>query len=181
MILGRTDSRGRLVFLLLVFVVFAGALVARLGWWQVVMRDNLAASAQRQIYLESKIPAVRGSIYDRSGTVVLADSVPRDRLIANPKRLTARTREALVTLLTGHLGLDPVTAGSLRDRLTSDKTYLVVARDLAPDETNAIVTDAETLGITGLAVESGQIRQYPQSGGGPLDVARGPSAGIRES
>lgn len=168
MILGRTDSRGRLVFLLIAFVLFAGALVARLGWWQVVMRDDLAASAQRQIYLESKIPAVRGSIYDRSGTVVLADSVPRDRLIANPKRLTARTREALVTLLTAHLGLDPVAAGSLRDRLTTDKTYLVVARDLAPDETNAIVTDAETLGITGLAVESGQIRQYPQAGGGPL-------------
>ena len=90
MILGRTDSRGRLTFLLLFFVLFACALVARLGWWQIAQRDSLAADAQRQIFLQTTVPAVRGTIYDRSGTIILADSVTRDRLIANPRRLTRR-------------------------------------------------------------------------------------------
>ncbi len=167
MILGRTDSRGRLIFLLLVFVLFAGALVARLGWWQIARRDDLAASAQRQIYLRTELPPERGAIYDRSGTVVLADSVTRDRLIANPTRLTARDREALVTLVSERLGLDATAAGAIRDRLSSDRTYVVTVRDLTPEDTNAIVTAAQAMGIVGLAVESAQVRHYPQSGGGP--------------
>lgn len=168
MILGRTDSRGRLVFLLLVFVLFAGALVARLGWWQVARRDDLAASAQRQIYLRTEVLAVRGTIYDRSGTVVLADSVTRDRLIANPTRLTARDREALVKIVAGRLGLDAAAADAVRQRLSSDRTYVVAMRDLARDDSETIVNAAEAMGITGLSVESAQVRLYPQSGGGPL-------------
>ena len=46
--LGRTDSRRRLLFLLLVFVVGAVALVARLGYWQVVDQQRLAAEALAQ-------------------------------------------------------------------------------------------------------------------------------------
>ena len=37
-------------------------------------------------------PVERGSIYDRTGTVVLATSVSRDRLAANPKLLTPERR-----------------------------------------------------------------------------------------
>ena len=168
MILGRTDSRGRLTFLLIVFVLAAGTLVARLGWWQVSQRERLAADAQKQIYLQTTVPAVRGAIYDRSGTIILADSVTRDRLIANPKRLTAEDRAHLVTLLAARLGLDPVASQALALRLMTDRTYLVIAKDLAPDDTDAILAQAAAMKITGLSVESAQIRQYPQPGGGPL-------------
>lgn len=168
MILGRTDSRGRLTFLLLFFVLFAGALVARLGWWQIAQRDGLAADAQRQIFLQTTVAAVRGTIYDRSGTIILADSVTRDRLIANPRRLNAKDRAGLVTLLTERLSLDPVAAQELGVRLATDRTYLVVAKDLAAEDTDAILAAADVLKIKGLTVESAQVRQYPQSGGGPL-------------
>src|SRR4051794_41843625 len=86
--LGRTDSRTRALLLLVVFVVVAGALGVRLAYWQVVRRDELAAMAVRQSSMRYDIPSRRGSIYDRSGTVVLATSVSRDRLAANPKLLT---------------------------------------------------------------------------------------------
>lgn len=168
MILGRTDSRGRLIFLLVIFVLFAGALVARLGWWQVARRDDLAASAHRQIYLRTEVPALRGAIYDRSGTVALAVSVTRDRLTANPKRLSQRDREALVALVTERLALDEAAVASLRGRLGSDRTYVVAARDLAAEDTDAILAAARAQGIAGLGVESSQVRMYPQSGGGPM-------------
>ncbi|MEO8469962.1 MAG: penicillin-binding protein 2, partial [Chloroflexota bacterium] len=147
---------------------FACALVARLGWWQIAQRDGLAADAQRQIFLQTTIPAVRGTIYDRSGTIVLADSVTRDRLIANPRRLTATTRAQLLTLLTDHLALDPTAAQALSLRLTTNRTYLVIAKDLPAEDTDAVIAEAAVLKINGLSVESTQVRQYPQSGGGPL-------------
>ena len=37
----RTDSGRRLLLLLVVFVVAGGALVTRLGYWQLVKRDDL--------------------------------------------------------------------------------------------------------------------------------------------
>jgi len=166
-ILGRTDSRGRLVFLLLVFVLTAGSIVARLSWWQVVQRDDLTSSAHRQFYLRTEVPAIRGAIYDRSGTIVLASSVTRDRLTANPKRLSTEQREALVVLLTEHLALDEASVADLRARLSSDKSYVVIARDLSAERTGLIRAAAKAQGIPGLGVESSQIRLYPQSGGGP--------------
>ncbi len=167
MILGRTDSRGRLIFLLLVFVLSAGAIVARLSWWQIAQREDLTASAHRQFYLRTEVPAIRGAIYDRSGTIVLASSVTRDRLTANPTRLSSEQREALVALLTEHLALDEAAAADVRARLTSDKSYVVIARDLAAEQTGSILAAATILGLRGLDVESAQIRLYPQSGGGP--------------
>ena len=82
--LGRTDSRARAIILLLVFVVVAGALGVRLAYWQVVRGDDLSAMAVRQSSKTVTLPARRGAIYDRSGTVVLATSVQRDRLAATP-------------------------------------------------------------------------------------------------
>ncbi len=81
--LGRTDSGRRLLVVLIVFVLGAGGLVIRLGYWQVGRRDQLVASARRQIFSQTTVPSRRGPIYDRSGTVVLATSVTRDRLIVS--------------------------------------------------------------------------------------------------
>src|SRR5438093_13336986 len=104
---GRTDSGGRLLLLLIVFVLGAGALVTRLGYWQLVRHDDLIESAHRQIYYRADVPSQRGQIYDRSGTVVLAASVTRDRLIVAADTLTADRQAAMTEFLTAQLGLDP--------------------------------------------------------------------------
>ena len=46
--LGRTDSRRRLLFLLVVFCVATVALIARLAYWQVIDRERLASQALAQ-------------------------------------------------------------------------------------------------------------------------------------
>lgn len=165
--LGRTDSRGRLVFLLLVFVLAAGALIARLGWWQVARRADLAEAAHRQIYLREEVPARRGAIYDRSGTVILAETVTRDRLIANPTVLEPSERDALAAIVAGVLGLDEIEALAVRERLESDRIYVLVRRDLEPVVSEAIRARVESAGIAGISIESESKRVYPQSGGGP--------------
>src|SRR3954463_12880302 len=138
--LGRTDSRRRALLLLLAFVLVAGTLGVRLAYWQVVRRDELAAMAVRQSSMRYEIPAKRGSIYDRSGTEVLATSVSRDRPSAHPKLPTPARRarparaaprpppRALVHML-GRAGQD---AATLTTRLTSDREYVAPARELDP-------------------------------------------------
>jgi hypothetical protein len=70
-----TDSRIRLLALLVVFVVASLALVSRLAFWQIVERDWLLERALAQTTVRLETPSRRGSIYDRSGTVALASTV----------------------------------------------------------------------------------------------------------
>jgi cell division protein FtsI (penicillin-binding protein 3) len=167
--LGRTDSRVRAVFLLVIFVVVAGALVTRLAYWQVIRRDELAAMAMRQSSMTYEIPAKRGSIYDRTGTVVLATSVQRDRLAANPKLLTRPRRAEVARELVTLLNLEGDAAANLTARMTSEREYVVLARGL-----ESVVSDrirelhaGKDARLAGLILEPEQERLYPQPGGGP--------------
>jgi cell division protein FtsI (penicillin-binding protein 3) len=165
--LGRTDSGRRLLVLLIVFLVAASALVVRLGYWQVGQRDQLVASARRQIYWQDTVPSRRGQIYDRSGTVVLAASVMRDRLIVSAEHMTEADRIRMTAFLTAQLDLDPAAAVTLQGRLETGRPYLILARNLAPERSQAIEQAATAAGITGISFESDSIRSYPQAGGGP--------------
>src|SRR5688500_8377697 len=113
--LGRTDSRIRLLILLIAFVVGSLALVARLAFWQVVERDWLLAKAAAQTTVRLETPSLRGSIFDRSGTVALATTVERDRLAAAPRQMTAAVRERTGTELIRLLDLDEAAGATLRE------------------------------------------------------------------
>ena len=101
--LGRTDSRRRLLFMLAVFGFVSLALVARTAYWQVWRGDELMAKAAAQTTIRIDEPSRRGDIYDRTGTVLLATTVDRDRLVAAADQMTpqqqAQATEALAKLL----------------------------------------------------------------------------------
>ena len=92
---GRTDSRGRLLTLLLVLLVVATALVSRLAWWQVAQQASLADMAERQTSRHEEIPSRRGTIFDRSGTVVLASTLERDRHVVAADQLDGASRDEI--------------------------------------------------------------------------------------
>ncbi len=167
---GRTDSRRRLLVVLLIFVITGGGLVARLAWWQVAEQPMLAARAQAQTLTQVTIPSRRGTIYDRSGTVVLATTVDRYMLEANPNLLgtdvTART--TLTSDLIDIIGLDPSDAAAFSQKLNSDRAYVILAHDLdqaTADRLQAAITADGADGALDLATEATRVE--PQVGGAP--------------
>jgi cell division protein FtsI/penicillin-binding protein 2 len=165
-VLPRTVSGARLISLLVIFGLLGSGLVVRLGYWQISQHDRLVDSAHRQIYIRTEIPSLRGAIYDRSGTVVLASSVSRDRLVVSAQRMTDAAKERMVGFLTEMLSLDQPGAADLRAKLDTGKPYLIVAKDLSPEQSESIRSAAADQGIPGLSFESDADRQYPQVGGG---------------
>ncbi|MBI3751318.1 MAG: penicillin-binding protein 2 [Chloroflexi bacterium] len=164
--LGRTDSGRRLLFIALVFALLGSALVVRLGYWQVSQRDTLVDAAHRQIYLRSTLPSKRGDIYDRSGTVLLAGTIARERLIGSAQQLDAGQQQALVDLLTGSLGLTPDDVAALQEKLASGRPYVVLAQDLSPATAEAIRSATDAAGLPGISFETTFTRAY-QPGGAP--------------
>ncbi|HEY8819275.1 MAG TPA: penicillin-binding protein 2 [Candidatus Limnocylindrales bacterium] len=165
--LGRTDSRRRLLFLLVVFGIGSVALAARLAYWQVIDRDRLTTEALAQTTVTLDTPSKRGDIYDRTGTVVLATTIQRERLVAAPANLTADQRKATVTALAAILGLDPAAAVDLRDKLTGTAKYVILRHGLDRDTGDRIRAAIAAGDVFTLALEPEPVRVYPQVGGGP--------------
>ena len=165
--LGRTDSRRRLLFLVALFFLGSLALVTRTAYWQVLRGDELMSKAASQTTTRVEAPSRRGEIYDRTGTVLLATTVERQRLVAAadqipPSRL-ASTGDVLVRLM----ALDPAGEVELRDKLASRKPYIILARGLDPKLGERIRLAARDKRIAGISLEPEPVRVYPQAGGGP--------------
>ncbi len=167
--LGRTDSRVRALLILLVFVIVAGALGTRLAYWQVARRSDLAAMAVRQSSTTYSIPTQRGSIYDRTGTVLLATSVNRDRLAVDSKDQTPDERAQTAATAVQILGLSGDAATTVTDLVNSGRPYAVLAHDLTPAQSDAVraALGADHPTAFGLILEPEELRQYTQAGGAP--------------
>lgn len=165
--LGRTDSRRRILFLLGFFVLVSVALVARTAYWQVVRATDLTADAVAQSFIRVPLPSRRGDIYDRSGTVLLATTVDRDRLVAAPDQLTPARRTQTADALISLLKLDPPAATELRARLAAKKGYIILAHGITADVSERIRAAIAAKRLWNVALESEPVRVYPQAGGGP--------------
>jgi cell division protein FtsI/penicillin-binding protein 2 len=165
--MGRTDSRARALLLLITFAIAGSALFARLAYWQVGRRDDLAEQAFQQTTIREETPSRRGNIYDRTGVVVLATTIERERLIATPSDIPAAQRGAVADAIVSILGLTGADADALVARVTSGKKYQILAHGLDAATADRIRAAVATKAIVGVALESEPVRVYPQAGGGP--------------
>lgn len=165
--LGRTDSRLRHVVVLGCLLALAGGLVVRLGWWQVVEADSLAAQAREQTTLRIEEAPRRGEIYDRSGTVVLATTVDRYTAAIAADRLTTERATILGDRLAELLDLDAAGRARLAEQLASGRPYVVVARDLDEPTAGRLRAAIEAGRIWNVSLEPVPVRVYPQPGGAP--------------
>jgi len=170
--LGRTDSRPRSLLVLALLSCFGIACIGRLGYWQFVRHDELVARAREQVTARLEVPPVRGTIYDRSGTVVLATSVERDLLSAFPAQMTGPTdadtaalRERVAARLVEILGQAPTDAAALRAKISDGKAYVVLAHGLTLAQSSAIKAGLADGSLVQLRLEPEPVRVYPLAGG----------------
>ncbi|HLB44474.1 MAG TPA: penicillin-binding protein 2 [Candidatus Limnocylindrales bacterium] len=165
--LGRTDSRLRLVLLLGAFTVVASLLGLRLAYWQIGQGDELRRIATSQLLVPDGDQDIeRGQIVDRHGDV-LATTAYRDLLAAYPDLMTADERVRVATRLAEILGLSDAQAASLRDSFQPERQYVVVARRLTERQSEAVRDGLADGELAQLALEPHPVRFYPSAGGSP--------------
>jgi cell division protein FtsI (penicillin-binding protein 3) len=76
----------RLQWLLWALLIWVGAIFGRLVWLQVVRHDELLKVAQHQQEKTVEVPALRGSILDRTGQP-LAKTLPAESVNVNPQKI----------------------------------------------------------------------------------------------
>lgn len=164
--LGRTDSRARLVLLLCFFGVFAGALGLRLAYWQIGQVDDLRRRALVQLDEPALAQARRGEIVDSRGTV-LATTAYRDRLAAYPDLVSPDDRPQVARRVGDILGLQGEQRDALVKTFESGVPYAIVARRLTVEQSQQVRDGLHNGHLEALDLEPQPIRFYPNSGGSP--------------
>jgi cell division protein FtsI/penicillin-binding protein 2 len=165
--LGRTDSRARLLLLFVVLLSLSGGMVLRLAYWQIGQHDHLAELADQANMGYRTEPAARGAIWDRTGTIVLAQTINRYRLVADLHSISDAERKADTEALVDYLGLEGDTEKALRDAMTGTGYYVALASNVDADIGKEIA-DAQGRGsFKSITLEPTPVRVYPQAGGAP--------------
>ncbi|MGD0862823.1 MAG: penicillin-binding protein 2 [Candidatus Limnocylindrales bacterium] len=165
--LGRTDSRGRLLLLLLATLLVSTGMMARLAYWQIGQHSSLAAAAAADSTYERVIPAQRGTIYDRTGTIVLAQTIILYRVIGDPHDLNDTERDQTVAALIDYLSLSDEDAAHVRAAMASDSYYVVLATGVSSQVVQEMLAQQAVGGLLGITFEEQPVRVYPQAGGAP--------------
>ncbi|WP_296946229.1 penicillin-binding protein 2 [uncultured Massilia sp.] len=145
------DWRSRVVLFVL-FAAFA-ALACRALWLQGVSDQFLQKQGASRYMRTQELPATRGKIFDRNGTV-LASSLPVKSVSAFTEDIKGTPPEKLHELATL---LDLPEAELLR-KLASDRSYVYLKRQVEMD----VIAKIEKLGIDGLDMRKEYKRFYPQ-------------------
>jgi cell division protein FtsI/penicillin-binding protein 2 len=164
--LGRTDSRIRLVALLVGLAFFASLICVRLTYWQLGQAGELNRLAAAQLRRADGLEAARGDIVDRRGTL-LATTAYRDLLAAHPDLISADRRADVARKLGRILGLGGRDTEQLVDSFERAVPYVVVARRLTTDQSRRIRDGLESGDLAALSLEPRPMRVYPNSGGSP--------------
>ncbi|MPY95221.1 MAG: hypothetical protein GEV08_19840 [Acidimicrobiia bacterium] len=150
-------NQGRLVTLLLVFVVLFGGLTVKLTQLQAVSPDRYVELAREQRTREQILPASRGALLDRNG-LPLVTSVERKTIWADSRLVEDPLGAA--TALAPLLGLD---AEALQRQLVSGDRFIYLAR-LVDD---AVANQVASLDLAGINLVDEPTRFAPSG-----DLAR---------
>jgi cell division protein FtsI (penicillin-binding protein 3) len=165
--LARTDRRMRLVALIAIFCLVAAGLTGRLAYWQLGQRERLIALAQTQLERTVIQPSQRGTVYDRSGTVVLATTVSRDLLWATPAEIAEERRGPIADELVSILGVKGAAADQVSEALLSGRPYAVIARELSASQSQQVRAGLDDGTLTGVGLDPTPVRSFPTAGGAP--------------
>jgi cell division protein FtsI/penicillin-binding protein 2 len=164
--LGRTDSRLRLVALLVLMVLFAGALSARLAYWQIDQGDNLRRLAAAQLERFEAEEIRRGDITDSRGTL-LATTAYLDLLAAHPDLMARDSQARIARELAAVLGFSSQQEQQLVERFESNVPYVIVSRRLSEEQSLQVRRKLASGELAGLTLEPRAVRFYPNAGGSP--------------
>ncbi|MBV6273591.1 penicillin-binding protein 2 [Alcaligenaceae bacterium CGII-47] len=145
--------RARLVLVLL--MVGFMALVAKALYLQVLSNEFLQRQGERRYERTLVLPATRGKIFDRSGAVVLASSVPVRAIWAIPEDFN-KASDAQVKQLADLLKMSP---GDIRQRtVDEEKSFVYIQRQVPVDVAESI----KKFKIPGIQQQVETRRFYPE-------------------
>src|SRR6266699_2947138 len=145
-------ARLRILTLLTIAALLAGAVWGRLAYWQVFRHVQLSAQAQAQYHEVVELPAVRGAVFDRNMTQLVVNTTVYSAFVS-PDQVAPADRERVASGLSSVLGVDK--AKTLQT-LGSGSKFAYVLRRFAKAKSDQL----RALKLPGVGLEEETQRSY---------------------
>ncbi|HET9782444.1 MAG TPA: penicillin-binding protein 2 [Candidatus Dormibacteraeota bacterium] len=145
-------ARLRILSMLIMALVLAGAVWSRLAYWQVAEHGLLATAAQEQYREFVELPAIRGAIFDRNLTQLVVNTTVYSAFVS-PDQINAGERDTVASGLASVLGVD---RQSVMTTLESNAKFAYIARRFSKDKADAL----KALKLPGVGLQPETQRSY---------------------
>ena len=154
------ESKQRILVLSFVVGVVFLFLVIRLWHLQILSADDYQAMSENNRLRFVPVAASRGAIMDRTGTVLVSNR-PSFSLAVIPQEVT--DKEALLTLLSGLLGLDRAEMAERWEKNKGRANYypIVLASNITRDHVE--IVEENRMRLPGVEIEMKPVREYTSS------------------
>lgn len=151
-------NQKRIIKILIVCIILAVILFARLIYIQVIKSGHYTQMAYEQQTRERTVSAKRGTIYDATVTKVLAQSISVNVVTVVPNSIAKEDKEKVATKLSEILELnkDDVLA-----KLNKNSSSETIASKVDKEKASEILQYISDEGISGLRVDEDTKRVYP--------------------
>jgi cell division protein FtsI/penicillin-binding protein 2 len=169
----------RLTWLAAIILLWGGAIFYELISLQVIHHRQYVQMARARQELVVELPAPRGTLFDRSGSV-LAMSTPAETVYINPQKVDV---QVAAEILAGALKLNTVELyGEIRSAYENHRGYLIVKRRISDEESQRL----HRLGLEWIGFQRESRRHYPKGSLaahvlGSVDFEEKGSAGVEKS
>ena len=147
--------RNMLFAVIIIFIL----LIIRIGYIQFAQGSELQAMAYTQQTLDRKINPKRGTIYDRSGKTVLAQSSTAETVTINPTNIKAENKETVAKALANIFSLDYEKVLKKVKKETSIETIVRKVEKEKTDELRNWIKQTD-MGV-GINIDEDTKRYYP--------------------
>ncbi len=156
---GNLTRKKRMRNAIIVVFLVATLMIGRIAWIQFIDGDRLKYMAYVQHTLDRKINPKRGTIYDATGTKVLAVSATVRTITVNPVNIAKENKEKVAKALSEIFNVDYETTLKKVSKRSSIET---IARKVEKEQADELMRWMEQNNIlTGINVDEDTKRYYP--------------------
>ncbi len=156
---GEISRRKRMKVWMIVVVLISSLFIVRIGWIQFVMGDELKQMAYAQQSMDRAVNPRRGTIYDATGTTILAVSSTVNTITVNPNNISNEDKEKVAEALSNIFELDYETVLKKVSKNTSIETIVSKVEKEKADELRVWMEANNISG--GINIDEDTKRYYP--------------------
>lgn len=156
---GNLTRKKRMRNAIIVVFLVATLMIGRIAWIQFIDGDRLKYMAYVQHTLDRKINPKRGTIYDATGTKVLAVSATVRTITVNPVNIAKEDKEKVAKALSEIFNVDYET---ILKKVSKRSSIETIARKVEKEQADELMRWMEQNNIlTGINVDEDTKRYYP--------------------
>ena len=161
MIKGNLDSKKKILIILIVVSFIWIILIIRVAIIQFVEGEKWKEKSEKQQYVSRSITANRGTIYDTSGKIILAQSSTVQTVTVNPVNISKENKEKVAKILSEIFELD---YEKVLKKVTRNSSIETIIKRIDKEQTDKLrVWMEENEMYTGINIDEDTKRYYPYS------------------